>query len=165
MDCVAQLCYICCVFPSLLTWPFLCSQALSLKEAEKTVLSDRVSSLQAELSAAALEVDRMSREAAHYKEQEQVMWLPVWVHALISSSLILHKHMRERHQRTFCFYTDQSWGSEQRAAGASLSAGGRSFCPWEGTPQSARDVCRSSVTCWCCSQRGRWGSETVEILT
>lgn len=58
--------------PSLLTRPFLSSQALSLKEAEKTVLSDRVSSLQAELSAAALEAERMSREAAHYKEQEQV---------------------------------------------------------------------------------------------
>lgn len=54
-------------------------QALSLKEAEKTVLSDRVSSLQAELSAAALEAERMSREAAHYREQEQVMWLPVCV--------------------------------------------------------------------------------------
>lgn len=61
------------MFPSLLTRPFLFSQALSLKEAEKTVLSDRVSSLQAELSAAALEAERMSREAAHYKEQEQVM--------------------------------------------------------------------------------------------
>ena len=61
------------MFPSLLTRPFLFSQALSLKEAEKTVLSDRVSSLQAELSAAALEAERMSREAGHYKEQEQVM--------------------------------------------------------------------------------------------
>ena len=61
------------MFSSLLTRPFLFSQALSLKEAEKTVLSDRVSSLQAELSAAALEAERMSREAAHYKEQEQVM--------------------------------------------------------------------------------------------
>lgn len=52
---------------------FLSSQALSLKEAEKTILSDRMSSLQAELSAAALEAERMSREAAHSKEQEQVM--------------------------------------------------------------------------------------------
>ena len=47
-------------------------QALSLKEAEKSVLSDRVSTLQAEVSAAALEAERMTREAAHYKEQEQV---------------------------------------------------------------------------------------------
>lgn len=43
-----------------------------MKEAEKTVLSERVSSLQAELSAAALETERVAREAAHYKEQEQV---------------------------------------------------------------------------------------------
>lgn len=35
-------------------------------------MSDRMSSLQAELSAAALEAERMSREAANYKEQEQV---------------------------------------------------------------------------------------------
>lgn len=55
-----------------LTRHFLSSQALSLKEAEKTVLSERVSSLQAELSAAALETERVAREAAHYKEQEQV---------------------------------------------------------------------------------------------
>lgn len=48
-------------------------QALSLKETEKAVLSDRVSYLQTELSAAALEAERMSREAALYKEQEQVM--------------------------------------------------------------------------------------------
>lgn len=48
-------------------------QALSLKETEKAVLSDRVSYLQAELTAAALEAERMSREAALYKEQEQVM--------------------------------------------------------------------------------------------
>lgn len=52
---------------------FSLCQALSLKEAEKTLLSDRLSSLQADLSAAAVEVERMSREAAHYKEQEQVM--------------------------------------------------------------------------------------------
>jgi len=56
----------------LLTRPFLSFQALSLKEAEKTVLSDRVSALQTELSAAALEAERMSREAAHCEEQEQV---------------------------------------------------------------------------------------------
>lgn len=43
-----------------------------MKEAEKTVLSERVSSLQAELSAAALETERVAREAAHYNEQEQV---------------------------------------------------------------------------------------------
>lgn len=47
-------------------------QALSLKETEKAVLADRVSYLQTELSAAALEAERMSREAALYKEQEQV---------------------------------------------------------------------------------------------
>ncbi len=63
------------VLSSLSNRHFLSSQALSLKEAEKTVLSDRVSTLQAELSAAALEAERMSREAAHYKEQEQVMRL------------------------------------------------------------------------------------------
>lgn len=59
-------------FVLVLTRHFLSSQALSLKEAEKTVLSERVSSLQAELSAAALETERVAREAAHYKEQEQV---------------------------------------------------------------------------------------------
>lgn len=48
------------------------SQALSLKEAEKALLSDRVSLLQAELSAAALEVKRLLREAADHKEQEEV---------------------------------------------------------------------------------------------
>lgn len=48
------------------------SQALSLKEAEKAVLSDRVSLLQTELSAVALEVKRLLREAADYKEQEEV---------------------------------------------------------------------------------------------
>lgn len=37
------------------------------------MLSDRVSYLQTELSAAALEAERMSREATLYKEQEQVM--------------------------------------------------------------------------------------------
>lgn len=37
------------------------------------MLSDKVSHLQAELSAAALEAERTSREAALYKEQEQVM--------------------------------------------------------------------------------------------
>lgn len=47
-------------------------QALSLKETEKAVLSDRVSYLQTELSAAVLEAERMSREATLYKEQEQV---------------------------------------------------------------------------------------------
>lgn len=62
---------------SVLTNVFLSSQALSLKEAEKTLLSDRASSLQAELSAAALEAERMSREAAHCKEQEQVKGLLV----------------------------------------------------------------------------------------
>lgn len=56
--------------------PALCLQALSLKEAEKTVLSDRVSSLQAELSAAGLESERLAREASHYKEQEQVTQPP-----------------------------------------------------------------------------------------
>lgn len=51
------------------------SQALSLKEAEKAVLSDRVSTLQTELSAAALEVKRLLREAVDYKEQEEVRTL------------------------------------------------------------------------------------------
>lgn len=37
------------------------------------MLSDRVSYLQTEVSAAALEAERMSREATLYKEQEQVM--------------------------------------------------------------------------------------------
>lgn len=37
------------------------------------MLSDKVSHLQAELSAAALEAERTSREAALYEEQEQVM--------------------------------------------------------------------------------------------
>lgn len=37
------------------------------------MLSDRVSYLQTELSAVALEAERTSREAALYKEQEQVI--------------------------------------------------------------------------------------------
>lgn len=61
----------CAIGSSLLISPPL-SQALSLKEAEKAVLSDRVSLLQTELSAAALEVKRLLREAADYKEQEEV---------------------------------------------------------------------------------------------
>lgn len=47
-------------------------QALSLKEAEKTVLLEKVSGLQADLSALSLEAERTAREAAQYKEQEQV---------------------------------------------------------------------------------------------
>lgn len=43
-----------------------------MKEAEKAVLADKVSTLQAELAAVTLEAERMSREAAHCKEQEQV---------------------------------------------------------------------------------------------
>lgn len=39
---------------------------------EKAVLSERVSGLQTELSAVTLEAERTAREAAHYKEQEQV---------------------------------------------------------------------------------------------
>lgn len=46
---------------------------LSQKEAEKAVLSERVSILQAELGTATLELDRLAREAAHYKEQERVI--------------------------------------------------------------------------------------------
>lgn len=65
------------IFPSV-------DQALSLKESEKTVLSDRVSSLQAELSAASLEAERMSREAAHYKEQEQVTFSTVCFVSLLN---------------------------------------------------------------------------------
>lgn len=79
------------------------SQALSLKEAEKTVLSDRVSSLQTELSAAALEAERMSREVAHYKEQEQVMRLPV-------TDLIFHcclNIIQSSKRRIFCFVFPQ----------------------------------------------------------
>lgn len=61
-----------CHWMVLVKQSFFPSQALSLKEAEKAVLSDRVSSLQTELSAAALEVKRLMREAADYKEQEEV---------------------------------------------------------------------------------------------
>ena len=46
---------------------------LSLKEAEKAVLSERVSILLEELGTAALELDRLAREAAHYKDQERVI--------------------------------------------------------------------------------------------
>ncbi|MED6270511.1 hypothetical protein CHARACLAT_011138, partial [Characodon lateralis] len=72
-------------------------QALSLKEVEKAVLSDRVSSLQAELSAAALEAERMAREAAHHKEQEQIR-----VGALTGEMLELRSQLDEAtsaHQR------------------------------------------------------------------
>ncbi|MEQ2179070.1 hypothetical protein GOODEAATRI_020816, partial [Goodea atripinnis] len=72
-------------------------KALSLKEVEKAVLSDRVSSLQAELSAAALEAERMAREAAHHKEQEQIR-----VGALTGEMLELRSQLDEAtsaHQR------------------------------------------------------------------
>jgi len=36
------------------------------------VLADKLCGLQAGLAAVSLEAERMSREAAHYKEQEQV---------------------------------------------------------------------------------------------
>lgn len=66
-----------CHWTVLVKQSFSPPQALSLKEAEKAVLSDRVSSLQTELSAAALEVKRLLREAADYKEQEEVRTLCV----------------------------------------------------------------------------------------
>lgn len=50
-------------------------------------MSERVSCLQADLSTVALDAERMSREAAHYKEQEQVM-------SLSSSSFTADMHIR-----------------------------------------------------------------------
>lgn len=47
-------------------------QALSLKETEKAALSERLSTLQAELSTATLELERLTWEAAHAKELERV---------------------------------------------------------------------------------------------
>lgn len=47
-------------------------QALSIKEAEKALLSEKVSALQAELSTAALELERLSRETALLRDQERV---------------------------------------------------------------------------------------------
>lgn len=50
-------------------------QALSVKEAEKAVLSEKVSALQAELSTAALELERLNRETALLRDQERVRTL------------------------------------------------------------------------------------------
>lgn len=94
-------------------------QALSLKETEKAVLSDRVSYLQAELTAAALEAERMSREAALYKEQEQVMPVACVVKTYLPGFAFYFDF--------WAFNADQSRGAEQRAAGPSLSAGGCLF--------------------------------------
>ena len=43
-----------------------------MKETEKAVLSERISTLQAELGVATLEVERLTREAGHAKELERV---------------------------------------------------------------------------------------------
>jgi len=43
-----------------------------MKEAEKTVLSEKLSALQAELSTAALELERLTRETALIRDQERV---------------------------------------------------------------------------------------------
>lgn len=43
-----------------------------MKEAEKAVLSEKLSALQAELSTAALELERLSRETALLRDQERV---------------------------------------------------------------------------------------------
>lgn len=102
------------------------SQALSLKEAEKAVLSDRVSLLQAEVSAAALEVKRLLREAADSKEQEEVRARRVPCSAVAmppferSSGALTRKTM-------FGSCAGQSRGPEWRAPGAALSDGGRSL--------------------------------------
>lgn len=55
-------------------------QALSLKETEKAVLSERVCSLQAELSTSNLELERLTRETQHLKEQERVSKLKINMH-------------------------------------------------------------------------------------
>lgn len=120
------------LFPLLIRF-FLSSQALSLKEAEKTVLSDRVTSLQAELSAAALEAERMSREAAHYKEQEQVPFLLLmnYLQSCVTEYKIIRKEKNKKdelNRLSVLFSLDQSRGSDYRAAGASLSAGGCGLC-------------------------------------
>lgn len=113
-------------------------QALSLKETEKAVLSDRVSNLQAELAAAALEAERMSREAALYKEQEQVMPVTCVVQTYLPGF-------------AFYFYfwgfnADQSRSPEQRAAGPSLSAGGCLFPSRTGAPECQRGLYRPAVS-------------------
>ncbi|TTV75068.1 Rootletin [Bagarius yarrelli] len=46
-------------------------KALSLKETEKVMLSEKVCSLQAELSSVHLELEKLSRETQHLKEQER----------------------------------------------------------------------------------------------
>uniref|UniRef100_A0A673XCW3 Ciliary rootlet coiled-coil, rootletin n=1 Tax=Salmo trutta TaxID=8032 RepID=A0A673XCW3_SALTR len=69
---------------------FSLSQMLSQKEAEKAVLSERVSILQAELGTATLELDRLAREAAHYKEQERAT-----VGALTSELMELRSQLEE----------------------------------------------------------------------
>lgn len=62
------------------------NQALSLKETEKAALSERASTLQAELSSASLEVERLSREAGHAKEMERVR-----ANAFISNTATLYR--------------------------------------------------------------------------
>lgn len=88
------------------------SQALFLKEGEKTLLTEKVSSLQAELSAAALETERVYREAALYKEQEQVTGL--WSEFILCrpvSRQLAYKNVK--HFKTFCLiFSDQSEFSE-----------------------------------------------------
>lgn len=94
---------------------------------EKAVLSDRVSSLQDELSAVTLEAERTAREAALYKEQEQV------------AEFIFYCWFGGKESRADLFvlvlFSDQGWRSALRAAGAPVSAGRRSFCSSEGTPE------------------------------
>lgn len=43
-----------------------------MKEAEKTALSEKLSALQAELSTAALELERLNRETVQLRDQERV---------------------------------------------------------------------------------------------
>lgn len=113
-------------------------QALSLKETEKAVLSDRVSYLQAELTAAALEAERMSREATLYKEQEQVMPVTCVVKTYLPGFAFYFDF--------WGFNADQSRDAEQRAAGPSLSAGGYLFSSRKGAPECQRGLYRLAVS-------------------
>lgn len=61
------------------------------------MLSEKVSHLQAELSAAALEAERTSREAALYKEQEEVVPLECCVKTYLPGFVL------------FCFFHFDFW--------------------------------------------------------
>lgn len=62
-----------------------------MKEAEKALLSEKVSALQAELSTAALEQERLSRETALLRDQERVRIQRCFTTLAVFPSKVVHK--------------------------------------------------------------------------